>query len=89
MSQYRRSMEARGTNFSMSMMRVEFKLHRVELLLVEQDIFAFGDLEALHQVAAGDFLAGARIKGLHADAVVGLWIDQVESDSLRLCRSRP
>jgi hypothetical protein len=66
-----------------------FELHRVQLVLVEQHVFAFGDLKALYKVAAGDFLARARIEGLHADTVVGLGVDQVESDGLGLGRGRP
>ena len=65
-----------------------FELHRVELFLGEQDILALGDLEALHQVAARDFLAGAGVDGLHLDAVVGLGIDQIEANRLRFSRRR-
>ena len=71
------------------MMRVDFELHRVELLLVEQDIFALGHLEALHQLAARDLFAGAGVDGLHADAVVGLGVDQVEADGFRFRGRRP
>ena len=68
-----------------------FELHRVELLLVEQDILALGDLEALHcrPLAARDLLVGAGVDGLHADAVVGLGVDQVEADGFRFRRRRP
>ena len=71
------------------MTRVEFELHRVELVLVEQHVLALGDLEALDQVGPRDLLAGAGVDGLHLDAVVGLGIDQVEADGLRLAGRRP
>ena len=72
-------MLAASTNSSMSMVRVEFELHRASsFVLVEQHVLVLRDLEALHQVRALDRLAGAGIDGLHADAVVGVGIDQVE-----------
>ena len=54
------------------------ELHRVELLLVEQDVLVLRHLEAPHQVRALDGSAGLGIDRLHADAMVGLGIDQVE-----------
>ena len=65
-----------------------FELHRVELVLVEQDVFALGDLVALHQVAARDLFAGAGVDGLHLDAVVGLGIDQIEANGRCFGRRR-
>jgi hypothetical protein len=66
-----------------------FELHRVQLVLVEKNIFALGDLKALNKVSPRDLFPGARIKGLHADPVVGFRIDQVESDGLGFGRGRP
>jgi hypothetical protein len=61
-----------------------FELHSLEVFLVEQDVFALGNLEALHEVAPRHFLAGSRVDRLHPDAVVGLGIDEIEADRLRL-----
>ena len=64
-------MPSRGTNFSMSMIRVLLELHLLEVFLVEQHVLVFGDREAFYQVAARDLLAGAGVDRLHLDAVVG------------------
>jgi hypothetical protein len=70
------------------MMRVDSSF-TVELLLVEQHVLALRYFEALDQVAARDLFAGAGVHGLHADAVVGLGVDQVEADGFRFRRRRP
>src|SRR6202000_3317369 len=53
------------------------QLYGVDLVVGEQDVFALGDLVALHQLGALD-RPGVRVGGDHLDPVVGLRIDQVE-----------
>ena len=77
----------RGTNYVDDAGR--FELHRVQLFLVKQDVFALGDLKALDQLAARDLLARTGVDGLHPNAVVGLGVDQVEANSLGFRCRRP
>ena len=65
-----------------------FELDALEIFRVEQDVLVLGDGEAPYEVAARRFLAGAGVDRLHPDAVVGLRIDQVETDRLGLGRRR-
>ena len=71
-----------------------FELHRVELVLVEQDVLVLGRPRSPSPGRrARPTLAGAGIDRLHADAVVGLGIDQVEVHvggcARSRCRARP
>ena len=64
-----------------------FQLHLVEVGVVEQDVFVLGHLIAAHQVAALD-RPGVRIGRHHADAIVGVGIDQVKPHVVRAGRRR-
>ena len=72
----------------MSMIFVDFELHRLEVFLVEEDVFVLGDLVALHQFGTRDLLAGAGVDGLHANAIVGRRIDEIEAHRLGLADGR-
>ena len=50
-------------------------LHVLKVFLVEQHVFALGEFEAFHEIAARQLLAGAGVDGFHLDAVVGSRID--------------
>ena len=70
------------------MIFVEFELHRLEVLLVEEDVLVLGDLVAFHKFGARDLVAGAGVDSLHADAIVGRRIDEVEAHRLGLADGR-
>src|SRR5690242_3021415 len=53
---------------------------RLELVRFDLDIFAFGDLVALHDLGIVDFIAGFRVDFLIADAMAGLFVDLMEAD---------
>ena len=55
------------------------QLHLVEVVVIEQDILVLRHLIALDQIRALDG-AGVRVGGHHPDAVVGVGIDQMETD---------
>ena len=57
------------------------KPHLVEVLVVHEDVLVPGDLIALDQIRPLD-RPGVRVGRDHADAVVGVRIDQVEADAL-------
>jgi hypothetical protein len=65
-----------------------FELHRLEVFPVEDDVLVLCDLEALHEVGTRDFVAGTGVDGLHANAIVGRRIDEVEAYRLGLAYGR-
>jgi len=64
------------------------EFHALEVIPVEDHVLALADLVALDQVAAAHRLTRSSVDGLHPDAVVGLRIDQVESNGFRFAGRR-